>query len=140
MLSQTRSLSDYLFAYGTLQPAHAPDAIAHLVAKLRPLGEGSIPGVLYDFGEFPGAIIDALSPHRIFGTVFQLTGDKGVLPEIDSYEGFDPHEPERSLFVRELCPVQLSSADTVRCWVYVYNQSTARARVVPSGRYAPRSR
>jgi hypothetical protein len=78
---------------------------------------------------------------RVFGTVFRLSEDAESLRELDEYEGFDPNAPEQSLFVRKLYPVQLSSGRFVRCWVYAYNQSTKRARVVTSGRQgkAPRA-
>jgi len=50
-------MSDYLFTYGTLKHGHAPDEIASAVTKLRPVGKGFVPGVLYDLGDYPGAVL-----------------------------------------------------------------------------------
>src|SRR5579871_961031 len=74
----------YLFAYGTLQPGLAPPEIAPLVARLEPLGPGSIPGLLYDLGEYPGAILDPASPRTIWGTVFKLPADPTLLVQLDA--------------------------------------------------------
>jgi gamma-glutamylcyclotransferase (GGCT)/AIG2-like uncharacterized protein YtfP len=128
-------MSDYLFAYGTLQPGHVPEEIAHAAAELRPVGKGSMRGVLYDLGEYPGAVSDASPAKRVFGTVFRLSDDQKLLRDLDDYEGFDPDAPEKSLFVRSLYPVRLASGRTIRCWVYFWNQKSGGARVLPSGRY-----
>jgi len=128
-------MSDYLFAYGTLQPGHVPEEIASAVAELRPLGKGSVRGILYDLGEYPGAVVDPSSRGRIFGTVFRLSSDENVLRQLDKYEGFDPSTPDQSLFVRKLYPVRLATGRVLPCWIYAYNQEPKRARVVTSGRY-----
>ena len=128
-------MSSYLFAYGTLQPGHAPKEIAGAVAELQLLGKGSVRGSLYDLGQYPGAVIDSSSAKRILGTVFRLPGDEKVLRELDNYEGFDPDAPDRSLFVRRLHPVRLASGRTLRCWEYEYNRKTEGAKPLTGGRY-----
>ena len=128
-------MGDYLFAYGTLQPDHTPGEIAHAVGKLEPVGKGSVRGVLYDLGEYPGAVLRPSSRKKIFGTVFRLSGDPNVLRELDEYEGFDPKAPEASLFVRSLHPVTLTRGETLRCWVYEYNKEPGAGRVVATGRF-----
>jgi len=128
-------MSEYLFAYGTLQPDLVADEVASAVARFRRLGQGSIRGVLYDLGEYPGAVVDPSSRKRIFGTVFRLSGDEKLLRELDEYEGFNPSAPEESLFVRKLCPVRLATGRILPCWVYVYNRTTERAQILKSGQY-----
>jgi gamma-glutamylcyclotransferase (GGCT)/AIG2-like uncharacterized protein YtfP len=66
-------MSDFLFTYGTLQPGDAPDEIASTLARLRPVGKGFVHGVLYDLGDYPGAVLDPSSKRRISGTVFRLS-------------------------------------------------------------------
>jgi gamma-glutamylcyclotransferase (GGCT)/AIG2-like uncharacterized protein YtfP len=128
-------MSDYLFAYGTLQPDHVPEEIASAVGNLKPVGKGSVRGVLYDLGEYPGAVIDPSSRKRIYGTVLRLSSDENLLREIDEYEGFNPHAPGESLFVRKLCPVRLTTGRIIPCWVYAYNRNIERAQVLTSGQY-----
>jgi gamma-glutamylcyclotransferase (GGCT)/AIG2-like uncharacterized protein YtfP len=128
-------MSAYLFTYGTLRPGYAPEEIASAVAALRPVGEGFARGVLYDLGEYPGAVLDPTSDQRVFGTVFRLPEERDVLRRMDEYEGFDPEAPEESLFVRGLHEVELESGSTLRCWVYGYNGETGSAPAVDGGRY-----
>ncbi len=114
-------MSQYLFTYGTLQPGRAPQEIAATVAQLRVVGTGRVRGVLYDCGEYPGAVLDADAP-EIVGTVVELPEDAPILRELDEYEEFDPRAPESSLFVREMHGVALDSGDTLTCWIYLYNR------------------
>jgi len=130
-------MSEFLFTYGTLQPGHAPAEIAQAVNQLRPVGEGVVNGALYDLGDYPGAILDSASS-AISGTVFELADDADLLRQLDDYEGFDPHAPRKSLFLRQLHPVRLATGQTLNCWVYVYNRKPDSARLVHDGIYAGR--
>jgi gamma-glutamylcyclotransferase (GGCT)/AIG2-like uncharacterized protein YtfP len=128
--------SEYLFAYGTLQPGRAPDEVADLVGRFERVGEGTVAGTLYDLGAYPGAVFDPQSSRRIIGTVFRLPAGDRVLARLDDYEGFEPEAPERSLFVRRLYSVQLGEGAILRCWVYAYNGSMEHARMIESGNYS----
>jgi len=126
-------MSQYLFVYGTLQPGCAPAQIAGVAAKLRPVGEGFIFGLLYDVGGYPGAVPDANATSKIFGTVMVLPDDPDVLRELDAYEEIDPRSPERSEYVRELREVELANGGTMDCWFYRYNWSPDEKRVIVGG-------
>ena len=128
-------MSAFLFVYGTLQPDYAPSAIAHVVARLNVVGKGSVNGVLYDLGGYPGAILDPASTQTIYGVIFQLSEDPLVLRELDAYEDFDPGSPESSQFIRILHPVVLAEGSTLDCWIYVYNRDPGSARILPGGIY-----
>jgi len=126
-------MSQYLFAYGTLQPGLAPTKIARVAAKLRPVGEGFVRGVLYDLGGYPGAVADPDADGRIAGTVMELPEDEGVLAQLDRYEGFDPQAPETSEYIREKQTVELKAGGTVGCWFYRYNRELRDSQRVKSG-------
>jgi gamma-glutamylcyclotransferase (GGCT)/AIG2-like uncharacterized protein YtfP len=128
----------HLFVYGTLSPRHAPPEIAATVRRLRPVGQASVRGRLYDLGEYPGAILSKTSRSVIRGEVFELPGDSQTLSSLDNYEGFEPRKPSSSLFVRRMWPVLMDDGTRLRCWVYVYNGDTRQAQPVRSGRYARR--
>jgi len=128
-------MSDFLFAYGTLQPGLAPAAVASAVAKLVTIGEAFVNGVLYDLGGHPGAVLDSASQDRIIGAVYQLPEDPSVLVELDAYEDFNPSAPQGSLFLRVLHPVALATGGTLQCWVYVYNRDPGSAQVIPGGKF-----
>jgi gamma-glutamylcyclotransferase (GGCT)/AIG2-like uncharacterized protein YtfP len=131
-------VSRYIFLYGTLLPENAPGEIRLAVTKLRPYSRGSVRGTLFDFGEYPGAVIDDSSQKKIFGMVFRLPPSRGLLKELDRYEGFNPATPETSLFVRKLHPVELHNGRRIDCWVYEYNGKRGSAPVVTRGRYRKR--
>jgi gamma-glutamylcyclotransferase (GGCT)/AIG2-like uncharacterized protein YtfP len=126
-------MADYLFAYGTLQPGLAPTKIARVAAKLRPVGEGFVRGVLYDLGGYPGAVADSNALGLIVGTVMELPEDEGLLARLDAYEGFDPKAPEKSEYIREKQAVELKAGGKVECWFYKYNRKARDADRVESG-------
>lgn len=113
-------MSEFLFAYGTLQPGCAPQEIAAAAAQMRVVGRGHIRGVLYDLGAYPGAVPEATAAGQIEGTILELPQSADLLRKLDEYEGFNPASPASSLFVRELHPVTMDSGGTLMCWVYVY--------------------
>ena len=115
-------MPDHLFAYGTLQPGFAPDAIAEVAAKLRPISQGFVYGELYELDGYPGLVPDPASRNRIRGTVLELPDDPRVLRRIDNYEGYDPSDPDSCEFVRVRHPVELSGGGTLICWIYRYNR------------------
>ena len=126
-------MSEYLFAYGTLQPGYAPPRMAGVAAKLRSAGEGFVHGVLYDLGGYPGAVPDANATGNIFGTVMELPENHSVLRQLDEYEGFDPRNPETSEFVRERQTAELAAGGEIECWFYRYNGPVSRTRIIASG-------
>ena len=126
-------MSEYLFAYGTLQPGLAPGEMTSLVAELAPAGRGFVRGLLYDFGHYPGAILDPKSTQKIFGAVLRLPESPDFLPTLDAYEEFDPSALEQSQFIRTAHAVTLESGGDLLCWVYVYNRDPGDARVVEGG-------
>ena len=126
-------MSQYLFAYGTLQPGLALTKIARVAAKLRPVGEGFVRGVLYDLGGYPGAVADPSAKGRIMGTVMELPEDESVLERLDRYEGFDPEAPVTSEYIREQQAVELKAGGTVECWFYRYNRKLRDGDRVESG-------
>jgi gamma-glutamylcyclotransferase (GGCT)/AIG2-like uncharacterized protein YtfP len=117
-------MSDYLFAYGTLQPGFAPDEVAAIAAKLRPVSQGFVYGELYELDGYPGVAPDPQSKNRIRGTVLELPEDAGLLSRLDEYEGYDPEHPETSEFVRVRQVVELSGGGTQECWIYRYNRES----------------
>ena len=126
-------MTQYLFAYGTLQPGLAPTEIARVAAKLQPVGEGFVRGVLYDLGGYPGAVADPDADGRIAGTVMELPEDESVLERLDAYEGYDPQAPEMSEYIREKQTVELKAGGTVGCWFYRYNREPRDSQRVKSG-------
>ena len=129
-------MPSFLFAYGTLLPGKAPARIAPTVRRLRLVGRGEVRGRLYDLGAYPGAVLGRVSS-VIAGQIYQLPVSPEVLRRLDEYEGFDPADPQNSLFVRKRWPVTLQSArKRIMCWVYTYNRPPAVAPRLAGGDFA----
>ena len=129
-------MHEYLFAYGTLQLEHAPQEILPLLAGLDYIGDASVRGMLYDLGDYPGAVLDPSSDFKVFGKVFEILDTASTLPELDRYEEFDPQAPSDSLFVRVLQPVELESGQVLQCWIYNFNRDPGAAPVFRPGRFS----
>jgi gamma-glutamylcyclotransferase (GGCT)/AIG2-like uncharacterized protein YtfP len=126
----------YLFVYGTLLPQRAPAEVSEITEKLRPVGRGYVRGHLYDFGDYPGAVLDISAASTIQGEVFEIPDEPGILERLDAYEGFDPDNPKDSLFLRSMVPVSLANGSQLSCWIYVYNRTPAAFALVPGGDYS----
>ena len=132
---EAESSRDFVFFYGTLLPQNVPAAMRGVVDRLHWLGEGSVRGMLFDFGNYPGAVLDDSCEQRVYGAVFELPKGPRILDELDRYEGYDAASPSSCLFVRRRQPVALSAGGVIDCWVYEYNGNPANARMIESGRY-----
>jgi len=130
--------TDCLFVYGTLMPGIAHAMAARLAAESRPLGPASVPGRLYDFGPWPGAVHSAAVAERVHGALLRLTDPERSLPWLDAYEGASETDPEPRAFECVIVPVRLRSGRQVDGWIYYYRGRTSRARLIPGGRYAAR--
>ncbi len=130
-------MSDYVFAYGTLQPGLVPASMSSVAQKLTPVGRGFVRGLLYDLGRYPGAIPDARAARRIAGTVLQLPDDgntaREILGRLDAYEGFDPESPAASEYIRARQTVDLVDGGSLECWFYRYNLPASAAQIIESG-------
>lgn len=132
-------MAQYLFSYGTLQAELAPAEIAPVVQQLRPIGRASIPGILYDLGDYPGAVVGGTNL-EVWGQVFELPEDPEVLCQLDEYEEFNPAEIERSQFVRIQSKATLDDGRVIKAWVYVYNRDPGSAPRIVNGSFAGRKK
>ena len=125
----------HLFAYGTLQPELAPEAVRPAVNRLQWVGRGTTAGMLFDLGSYPGATFE-VGPAVIHGAVFRLPpgGEAGIMSTFDEYEGVP------DLYRRVPVQVTLDAGFQLTCWAYQYNQPLTGRRQIPSGVYAPEHR
>jgi gamma-glutamylcyclotransferase (GGCT)/AIG2-like uncharacterized protein YtfP len=76
-------MAGFIFFYGTPLPQHAPPNVRAVLTDLRPCGQGSVRGRLFDFGAHPGAVLSNSAKTRVFGKIFQLPEDDAVLAKLD---------------------------------------------------------
>jgi acetylornithine aminotransferase/acetylornithine/N-succinyldiaminopimelate aminotransferase len=128
-------VTEYLFVYGTLRPQLLPAELKELLGTMRRIDQGSVPGKLFDLGDYPGAVIDPNTESRIIGEILELPDDQSILAALDAYEGFDREDLDSSLFTRIKHQAELDNGLRMECWVYVYNRQTSLAPIISHGDY-----
>jgi gamma-glutamylcyclotransferase (GGCT)/AIG2-like uncharacterized protein YtfP len=125
--------SNYLFVYGTLLDESNEFAI-YLKQNCKFYDKGKLKGILYDLGEYPGAIADENYPDYVYGSIFKLNNTSEALKYLDDYEGFGEDQELPNLFIRAMVSVETGSGQ-MDCWVYLYNLPVAGFRLIESGDY-----
>jgi len=101
----------HLFVYGTLR-SNQPNAPR--LGGATPLGWATTDGRLVDLGDYPGLVE---GDGAVVGELFHLP--LAALDRIDDLEGFDPLDPEGSLFLREERTVHLPGRNArLSAWTY----------------------
>ncbi len=105
-----------VFVYGTLRAGEVNDLNAaarrHGIAAPRLLGGATVPGRLYDFGNYPGLVLDDAAP-GVAGDLYEV--DAALVPILDEIEEVYPGQA--SLFIREERPV-VAGGRSVHCLLY----------------------
>lgn len=98
-----------IFVYGTLRPGISEPVM--------------VPGQMFDLGWFPGAVnIETAVDTFFMAEIIEV--DDETLARLDDYEGYNPRNPEHSLYRR------LSYQDG---FIYQYNGSVDGKMPVPTG-------
>jgi gamma-glutamylcyclotransferase (GGCT)/AIG2-like uncharacterized protein YtfP len=126
--------SDLIFVYGTLRKDSVAAERNVLEQYAEFLGEGETQGSLY-VGEYPFAVPSDSPSERIKGEVYRLDRKHNAraLQLLDEYEEYDPNEPAKSLYRRELTTVDVKGK-RVQAWIYWYNGSLENAILMPEGK------
>lgn len=105
-----------VFVYGTLRAGEVNDlnhaAARHGIAAPTLVGTGTIAGRLYDFGTYPGLVLDA-GAGDVIGDIYDIPD--ALLPVLDEIEEVYPGQA--TLFVRETRAVTCNGA-LVDCLLY----------------------
>lgn len=102
--------------------------------SLEWIGKGSVPGRIYDLGDYPGAVFDRASSKEIQGEIYKLPINRNLLEKLDAYEEFQPDNPDDSLFIRVSIPVQIKAGRRLKCWAYRFNPKKLKTPVSRQGK------
>lgn len=87
-------MSIYVFVYGTLRAGEINDlaraAAARGLLPARHVGPATVPGMLVDFGDWPG-LIPVDDGRRVRGDVFQV--EPALVALMDEIEEYEPGKP-----------------------------------------------
>lgn len=120
----------HVFVYGTLRAGEVNDinvaAQRHGIAVPTLVGSASIKGRLYDFGTYPGLVLDA-NGEPVHGDIYHIPDV--LLPVLDEIEEIYPGQA--SLFVRQSHTVAVDGAP-MACLLYPVADSAVAglARIV----------
>lgn len=95
-----------------------------LSSQLQLIATGKVKALLYDLGEYPGAVKSGET--QIAGDVFAIV-DGSVLALLDDYEG-DEYDRQKTM-------VDLSSGETIEAWIYWYKGELAGRQPLSGGDY-----
>lgn len=119
-------MQEYITLYGVLKKEFG--IIQELTAgnDIEFIQTCLIPGILYDFGSFPGLKLD--DNEVVLGEMYRVTSQE-TLNTLDKFEGFHKSE-DTNLFLRK--EIMLISPN-VKSWIYEYNLDTYAGKVIGDG-------
>ncbi|MEZ5849714.1 MAG: gamma-glutamylcyclotransferase family protein [Hyphomicrobiaceae bacterium] len=132
-------MTDLLFVYGTLmQAAHAAriggTERARLALSGTHLGPASMPGRLYDLGDYPAMTEPSAADDIVHGEVYRLTDAQAVFRWLDPYEGISDGDLAPEYARCERC-VTLVQGCTAPAWVYLWLGALSESQLVAGGRW-----
>jgi gamma-glutamylcyclotransferase (GGCT)/AIG2-like uncharacterized protein YtfP len=126
-------MNNKLFVYGTLLDEDNKYGI-YLRDNSTFFSSGKLRGILYDIGEYPGAVLSAGGNDFIYGIILEIDDPSAVLALIDMYEGFGEDQPQPNEFIRVLTEAE-TDRGPVDCWIYLYNLSIYGLTPIENGKY-----
>lgn len=124
-----------IFVYGTLR-RDTQHQLFHLLARhARFLSEATVPGRLYDLGDYPGMLYPERG--RVVGELYTVYPPQweSVIERLDEYEGCTASDPEPHEYRREVVDAYLPNGKTVPAWAYVLNRLSPGLKEIESGDY-----
>jgi len=126
-------MNNKLFVYGTLLDEDNKYGI-YLRDNSTFFSSGKLEGILYDIGEYPGAVLSSGGNDFIHGIILEIDDPSTVLALIDMYEGFGEDQPQPNEFIRVLTEAE-TDRGRVDCWIYLYNLPFHGLTPIETGKY-----
>lgn len=109
--------TEHVLFYGTLMGNSPRQSQLSVADKLKLIGEGHLPGTMYELPTCPGITPDGMSRYRV--EIYQVL-DRAALPILDEFEEYFPDNQERSRFIRRSVWVPELGVDA---WTYFLAES-----------------
>lgn len=117
-----------IFVYGTLKEG------GHFAKNFDSVRENAKPatirGQLFDVaGWFPGIKLTDVPDDIVHGELHEYNEAEEVIKQMNRIEGFDPDNPEKSLFIRKKVTVETEEGEKEEAEVYEFNFENAGDKV-----------
>lgn len=130
---------DHIFVYGTLMTtasgALGRDMRDRLARAATSLGAATMPGRLFDLGDYPGASAADGPADIVHGEVLLLRDRDATLGWLDDYEGIGRGAQAIGEYERVIEVATLADGRTVEAWFYRFLRPTAGLPQLRDGRW-----
>ncbi len=99
------------------------------------IGIGYFQGILFNLGEYPGAVKSNKASERVLGDIYRIDHPKMILATLDRYEQCSIGDPRPHEYARSIEPVILGKNRTLNAWIYLYNRPAKDLDCIVSGDY-----
>ena len=125
--------ADHIFFYGTLMRTFPLRARAGIDDWLEYVGDGRVPGLLFDLGTYPGLVVDASS--EVCGEVYKILNPVELFTHIDPIEDYRVMAPHEGQYIRQTMNATLDDGREKTVWCYVYNHPLPLSGRIEDGDY-----
>ena len=84
------------------------------------VGKGKMKAVMYDIGNYPGAVKDD-SGNEVLGDLYRILDEEMVLDILDRYENYNKENERSCEYVRRKTRIRTNAGEFRMAWVYWYN-------------------
>mgnify|MGYP002039432243 CR=1 FL=1 len=125
--------TDHIFFYGTLMRTFPLRARVGIDDWLEYVGDGRVPGLLFDLGTYPGLVTDACSEVR--GEVYRILSPAKLFNRIDPIEDYHVMAPSDGQYIRQTMDATLDDGRAITVWCYVFNHPLPLSGRIKDGDY-----
>lgn len=128
-------MTDFIFVYGLLKSIYDNEAALFIRQHCSLIGTGTIPGRLFDLGNYPGVVYEADAETIVLGEVFKIHSNKDeLISYLDEFEECGPEFDQPNEYRKEIIPVSVNGA-IYQASSYIYNRNLDGLKLIESGNY-----
>lgn len=128
-------LPHFIFVYGLLKSKYENEAAQTVRKNCTLIGEGRMPGRLYNIGTYPGAVYIEDATTFVYGEIFEIQqNEENLIHYLDRFEGVGADFPEPNEYHKEIIPVQTEQG-VIQASCYLYNWNLERLELIKTGNY-----
>ena len=115
--------TQYIYVYGLLQSKYDNEAAQILRKYATLIGPASIPGGVFDLGEYPAVFFEKNMKGMVRGELYYIHGDSNQLLQfLDEFEGISPDKQKPFEYRRGIVQAQFEGGEKP-AFCYLYNKA-----------------